>query len=72
MLEQYGLHLALVCAVIAILYGIISARWISARCRPYCSSMKPLPRVENQTTGMESMVSTGQCDRQPADYGTGS
>ena len=31
MLEQYGLHLALVCAVIAILYGIISARWISAQ-----------------------------------------
>ncbi len=30
MLEQYGLPLALVCAVIAILYGIISARWISA------------------------------------------
>ena len=31
MLEQYGLTLALVCAVIAILYGIISARWISAQ-----------------------------------------
>ncbi len=31
MLEQYGLVLALVCAVIAILYGIISARWISAQ-----------------------------------------
>ena len=31
MLEQYGLALALVCAVIAILYGIISARWISAQ-----------------------------------------
>ncbi|RNF81902.1 sodium-translocating pyrophosphatase [Montanilutibacter psychrotolerans] len=31
MLEQYGLHLALVCAVIAILYGIFSARWISAQ-----------------------------------------
>ena len=31
MLEQYGLHLARVCAVIAILYGIISARWISAQ-----------------------------------------
>ncbi|WP_312370626.1 sodium/proton-translocating pyrophosphatase, partial [Stenotrophomonas sp.] len=28
MLEQYGLVLALVCAVIAILYGIISAQWI--------------------------------------------
>ncbi len=28
MLEQHGLTLALVCAVIAILYGIISARWI--------------------------------------------
>ncbi len=28
MLEQYGLTLALVCAVIAILYGIVSARWI--------------------------------------------
>ncbi|MGV8941822.1 MAG: sodium-translocating pyrophosphatase [Lysobacter sp.] len=31
MLEQYGLTLALVCAVIAILYGIVSARWISAQ-----------------------------------------
>src|SRR5688500_16449009 len=31
MLEQYGLALALICAVIAILYGIISARWISAQ-----------------------------------------
>ncbi|KQY50302.1 sodium-translocating pyrophosphatase [Lysobacter sp. Root494] len=31
MLEQYGLSLALICAVIAILYGIISARWISAQ-----------------------------------------
>ncbi|KAF1723009.1 K(+)-stimulated pyrophosphate-energized sodium pump [Pseudoxanthomonas wuyuanensis] len=28
MLEQYGLTLALVCAAVAILYGIISARWI--------------------------------------------
>jgi len=28
MLERHGLSLALVCAVIAILYGIISARWI--------------------------------------------
>ncbi|MFC5571531.1 sodium-translocating pyrophosphatase [Lysobacter yangpyeongensis] len=31
MLEQYGLPLALVCAVIAILYGIVSARWIGAQ-----------------------------------------
>ncbi|GAB3350213.1 sodium-translocating pyrophosphatase [Lysobacter tyrosinilyticus] len=31
MLEQYGLPLALVCAVIAILYGIVSTRWISAQ-----------------------------------------
>ena len=31
MLEQHGLTLALVCAVIAILYGIISARWIGAQ-----------------------------------------
>ena len=31
MLEQYGLALALVCAVIAILYGIVSARWINAQ-----------------------------------------
>ena len=31
MLEQYGLTLALVCAGLAILYGIISARWISAQ-----------------------------------------
>jgi K(+)-stimulated pyrophosphate-energized sodium pump len=31
MLQQYGLLLALACAVIAILYGIISARWISAQ-----------------------------------------
>jgi K(+)-stimulated pyrophosphate-energized sodium pump len=28
MLEQYGLALALLCAVLAIAYGIISARWI--------------------------------------------
>jgi K(+)-stimulated pyrophosphate-energized sodium pump len=28
MLEQHGLTLALVCAAVAILYGIISARWI--------------------------------------------
>src|SRR6476469_4924840 len=31
MLEQYGLTLAVVCAAIAILYGIISARWITAQ-----------------------------------------
>ena len=31
MLEQYGLPLALICAVIAILYGIISTRWIIAQ-----------------------------------------
>ncbi|WP_222565588.1 sodium-translocating pyrophosphatase [Novilysobacter antarcticus] len=31
MLEHYGLFLALGCAVIAILYGIISARWINAQ-----------------------------------------
>lgn len=31
MLEQYGLALALACAVIAILYGIVSARWIGAQ-----------------------------------------
>ncbi|MFC7301288.1 sodium-translocating pyrophosphatase [Cognatiluteimonas weifangensis] len=30
MLEQYGLILALACAVVAILYGIVSARWINA------------------------------------------
>ncbi|MGE8278932.1 MAG: sodium-translocating pyrophosphatase [Stenotrophomonas sp.] len=28
MLEQYGLVLALVCAVVAIVYGIISAQWV--------------------------------------------
>jgi K(+)-stimulated pyrophosphate-energized sodium pump len=28
MLEQYGLTLALICAAVAILYGIFSARWI--------------------------------------------
>ena len=31
MLEQYGLMLAVGCAVIAILYGIIAARWIMAQ-----------------------------------------
>mgnify|MGYP006194280559 CR=1 FL=1 len=31
MLEQYGLVLALGCAAIAILYGIVSARWIGAQ-----------------------------------------
>jgi len=31
MLEQYGLVLALVCALFAILYGIFSARWINAQ-----------------------------------------
>ena len=31
MLEQYGLALALLCAVVAILYGIVSARWILAQ-----------------------------------------
>jgi K(+)-stimulated pyrophosphate-energized sodium pump len=29
MLEQYGLALALVCAVIAILYGLVTANWIN-------------------------------------------
>ncbi len=29
MLEQYGLWIALICAVIAILYGVVSARWIN-------------------------------------------
>ncbi|WP_313160981.1 sodium-translocating pyrophosphatase, partial [Stenotrophomonas sp.] len=28
MLERYGLTLALICAILAILYGIVSARWI--------------------------------------------
>ncbi|MEG0185444.1 MAG: sodium/proton-translocating pyrophosphatase, partial [Stenotrophomonas sp.] len=28
MLERYGLSLALFCAILAILYGIVSARWI--------------------------------------------
>ena len=28
MFEQYGLHLALACAAIAILYGIVVAKWI--------------------------------------------
>ncbi len=28
MLERYGLSLALLCAILAILFGIISARWI--------------------------------------------
>ncbi len=31
MLQHYGLYLALVGAVIAILYGVVSARWISAQ-----------------------------------------
>jgi len=31
MLEQYGLPLALLCAVLAILYGIVSTRWILAQ-----------------------------------------
>ncbi|MBD9370311.1 sodium-translocating pyrophosphatase [Xanthomonas sp. XNM01] len=31
MLEQYGLPLALLCAVFAILYGIVSTRWILAQ-----------------------------------------
>ncbi|MFC0679968.1 sodium-translocating pyrophosphatase [Lysobacter korlensis] len=31
MLEQYGLSLALVCAVVAILYGVVSARWVLAQ-----------------------------------------
>ncbi|KAF1687290.1 sodium-translocating pyrophosphatase [Pseudoxanthomonas broegbernensis] len=31
MLEHYGLALALLCAVLAILYGIVSARWVLAQ-----------------------------------------
>ena len=31
MLVEYGLYLALGCAVLAILYGIVSARWITAQ-----------------------------------------
>ena len=31
MLVDYGLYLALGCAVLAILYGIVSARWITAQ-----------------------------------------
>ncbi|WP_329742388.1 sodium-translocating pyrophosphatase [Dyella sp. A6] len=31
MLQQYGLWIALACAVVAILYGIISTRWVLAR-----------------------------------------
>ena len=43
MLEQYGLMIALACAVVAILYGIISARWIN---RFWCAcSMHWLPRM---------------------------
>ncbi|HSX63638.1 MAG TPA: sodium/proton-translocating pyrophosphatase, partial [Pseudoxanthomonas sp.] len=28
MLEQYGLTLALICAGVAIIYGVVAARWI--------------------------------------------
>ena len=28
MFEQYGLHIAIACAAVAILYGIFVARWI--------------------------------------------
>ncbi|MDE1898159.1 MAG: sodium-translocating pyrophosphatase [Xanthomonadaceae bacterium] len=31
MLQQYGLEIALACAVVAILYGIVSVRWILAQ-----------------------------------------
>ncbi|MBB5016643.1 sodium-translocating pyrophosphatase [Rehaibacterium terrae] len=31
MLEQYGLTLALACAAVAIVYGMVSARWIASR-----------------------------------------
>src|SRR5688572_20971534 len=31
MFEQYGLHLAIACAAIAVLYGIVVARWIVAQ-----------------------------------------
>ena len=31
MLEQYGIHLAVACAALAIVYGIVSARWILAQ-----------------------------------------
>ena len=31
MFEQYGLHLAIACAAVAILYGIVVARWIVAQ-----------------------------------------
>ena len=31
MLQQYGLEIALACAVVAILYGIVSARWVLAQ-----------------------------------------
>lgn len=31
MLEQYGIAIALACAVVAILYGIVTARWILAQ-----------------------------------------
>src|SRR3546814_15513506 len=31
MLQQYGLELALACAALAIIYGIVSARWIMAQ-----------------------------------------
>ncbi|HEY9144097.1 MAG TPA: sodium/proton-translocating pyrophosphatase, partial [Arenimonas sp.] len=31
MFEQYGLHLAIACAAVAILYGIFVARWIVAQ-----------------------------------------
>ena len=31
MLEQYGLMLALVCAGLAIVYGVVTSRWILAQ-----------------------------------------
>ena len=31
MLQQYGLWIALACAVVAILYGAISVRWVLAK-----------------------------------------
>ena len=31
MLEQYGLILALLCAALAILYGVLAPRWIPAQ-----------------------------------------
>lgn len=66
MLEHYGLWLALGCAVLAIVYGIVSARWVvaqpsgNARMREIAAAIRKA-RVPISTGNTSPFRLLGQC-----------